>query len=844
MATRYYPTFRTPNTKFYGSTKGTWARQSLQSRSWSPRQFDYLLSTVKTGGGTVTQYASVSNQQGNHDFQLFRFVTPPLQAQTVSGTLDICFQVCSRWIDAVLSPSNDSVVRFKVHAYITNGQTPDVRHVLLDNYVDSSDWPFSATAQKTWKSLASPQALTSGSVTEGDSIIIELGARIVSSPTPAPTYPPSNYTNFPIRGIGVNASDGTPRSDGTPGSTSDILVPWFEFSGTISELDLSGTPAPDNDSDSEAIDITTLPYNSGAITAYTSVDTLNKVWWKHTATATGLLYVSATGSNYRCKLRIYTGTPGSLTEILSSSSASTSVSQQFTTAGAIVFCKFSATTGTTYYFSIETTSYSVGTAKLSLISLDPVPQQNDLFLPNGYHLNVFRNGILVNARNLQNLVTGVAIDYTERTMPTVSGGTHSAPRVLVGLFNYPIVEILDAETFDEVNYIYEAFYDVAGDEIHVAQLAVTSLGMLYAGCFGDGFLYVAGVSGTRPPAIYNAPSSNSNISAIKKIDATYGDEPDPEAHDAVLISPAIEIAAPWVVAIDETNGILYYTTGGLYEPIGGQQIKRWSLTTNNQMSDFATISLQSGNNPGIKGMCVLPDGGLLVCNSIVIHRLNSSGTITQTYTPSDAIEAQSLCDVKIEADGLHFWVVDEESAHLFRFELASGVETDSITTDLMPGTLVQMALYSEGEPVEPPTPGTLTVIKSAPEVPSQEFTIAVGGGLSPSSLVLKDTESQLYTNVLPGSGYSVIETVPLGWSVAYTVSNGSPNTNITVASGESVVVTVINTISEDATVVANGGIYKIVPGKREDTLWLTFLPSATIDVKIPDPYIRTGLVGE
>lgn len=40
------------------------------------------------------------------------------------------------------------------------------------------------------------------------------------------------------------------------------------------------------------------------------------------------------------------------------------------------------------------------------------------------------------------------------------------------------------------------------------------------------------------------------------------------------------------------------------------------------------------------------------------------------------------------------------------------------------------------------------------------------------------------------------------------------------------------------------GIYKIVPGKRNDTLWVSFDPIETRDVKIPNPFAKTALLGE
>lgn len=130
----------------------------------------------------------------------------------------------------------------------------------------------------------------------------------------------------------------------------------------------------------------------------------------------------------------------------------------------------------------------------------------------------------------------------------------------------------------------------------------------------------------------------------------------------------------------------------------------------------------------------------------------------------------------------------------------------------------------------PPAFGTITVVKhlanSSDIVTS--FNIEVGGGLSPASIALKNNESQIYTSVPVGSGYSVTEpTPPAGWElISITTSNGSPSGNITVADGESVVVTVLNGIVEGS------GIYEMIKGKTNDTIWID--PGVSDhDVKIP-----------
>jgi hypothetical protein len=93
---------------------------------------------------------------------------------------------------------------------------------------------------------------------------------------------------------------------------------------------------------------------------------------------------------------------------------------------------------------------------------------------------------------------------------------------------------------------------------------------------------------------------------------------------------------------------------------------------------------------------------------------------------------------------------------------------------------------------EPPEEGTIIVEKVAPDDPDQIFSFDTVN-LTPALFSLHDGESRSFSGLTPDDGYSVVENVPDGWTVAYAVSNESPNTNISVAADEVVVVTVTNT---------------------------------------------------
>ena len=99
-----------------------------------------------------------------------------------------------------------------------------------------------------------------------------------------------------------------------------------------------------------------------------------------------------------------------------------------------------------------------------------------------------------------------------------------------------------------------------------------------------------------------------------------------------------------------------------------------------------------------------------------------------------------------------------------------------------------------------------------------------------------DGDSQNFLLVAAGNSYSIEETPEAGYVTTYEISNDSPINNITVEEDEVVIVTVTNVAQ------VTGGIYKIVPGKRNDTLWNED-GSETI-VKIPGPFGTGGYLGD
>ena len=707
LPSRLYPTPKATIVPFYGPAKGTWAVKGAE-RPYSPILDSWLMSSSKSNGGTMTNWPLETNQQANYDYYFKRFVFGPLAAQSVGGTFDCCFAELCRWKDEFDVRTNASLCRTKIHMYISQGATSEVRGVLLNNFIESVDWPFPT---ETWKQLSSVQNLASVSVTSGDYLVIELGPRITTSPTPTPHYPPDEFSEMFFTGSGTNAlpaSANTSYQDAVNGETTLLRAPWFQFSHAFV---LIANPDPnENDSCADAIEITTFPYTSPTLvttqsTGGASID--RDAWFTFIAPNTGKVCLDTRGSNYFTDVDVYNGDDcGSLTPVLWLGNQSQAANRSQT------YAMFDATQGERYWINItnftalSNARASGGTLILNVYYRELLPAIDDIYFPNGI-MGQWRDGRLVNWSTLfySTPFTGIGIDYTKRPMDDSNGGINVNERILAGLFPFDIVEIINVNDLsfgqigqDEVDFIADP-WDVLNINQHPAQLNVNSAGLLRSAWFGDGFQYVAGV-GSLPSQLNNI-SSDPIYSAFKIIDATSGDnQPGAPFADVVNI-PTVQLAAPWAISIDHSTDTLYYTSAGFYIPLGGgaaQEIRRWNLTAQTQMTAFAVVPLQAGNNPGIKGVLFAAGIGVFVANSTVLQLYAMNGTLIRTYTPSLPLESQSLCGIRLIRARTRVWVHDEVTGRFFQFDVATGVQTDTFETLGIPGTSVDFEIYNSGAP--------------------------------------------------------------------------------------------------------------------------------------------------
>lgn len=320
--------------------------------------------------------------------------------------------------------------------------------------------------------------------------------------------------------------------------------------------------------------------------------------------------------------------------------------------------------------------------------------------------------------------------------------------------------------------------------------------------------------------------------------------------DTLASSPGFLAGA----ATNNTGTKLYYSEQSTSEPI-----KVRDLVGFTDLSDLAAGA--AGYVP--IDIIVLQDDTILVTyNGITdsfIRRYDDTGTILNTYNLGATYSGLGPPRIGTSlADPLTFiawWRTAAGEPHIAEIQVSDGTVLSDVgkaeyTGGIYGGaaTLAPTARFGNSSscPIivyrsETPPPSTGIIIISKVTVPtahSQEFSFDATG-LAPAEFTLIHGQSQQYNDVPVGSGYGILETVPSEWTVGYAVNNGSPIDNISVAEGETVIVVVTNTLTPNNA----SGIYKIVPGKRQDTLWVSFDPEATRDVKIPNPKIKLPYIG-
>ncbi len=213
MATKFYLSNVTaPYTP--ATLRGAWDQSSGAPIGSLTRA---LVPTKVEGGAVTNADIGETNVSNTWDVMLYRGVSNGLDAQTISGTVDL--------VVAVSESNAGADFFFHVHIYVTQGDSDTPRGTLLSDYVENTTNEWTTTAQG--QGLQSAQSLSSLAISAGDRIVVEIGFIARNATTITRNGKVWCGTRHPTS-LGISA-------DLTVGSTDTNLAGYVSFSGTITE---------------------------------------------------------------------------------------------------------------------------------------------------------------------------------------------------------------------------------------------------------------------------------------------------------------------------------------------------------------------------------------------------------------------------------------------------------------------------------------------------------------------------------------------------------------------------------------------------------------------------------
>lgn len=120
----------------------------------------------------------------------------------------------------------------------------------------------------------------------------------------------------------------------------------------------------------------------------------------------------------------------------------------------------------------------------------------------------------------------------------------------------------------------------------------------------------------------------------------------------------------------------------------GIAISAVDVSSNTPLSAFAS-SIFGGSAFALR---ILADGGVLLADGSEVKRFNALGAQIQTY---DIIGENSWFALNLNPDGTSFWSGNFDSANLYEFDIASGLNTQTLNTGTGGSTLFGVGIFGE-----------------------------------------------------------------------------------------------------------------------------------------------------
>ena len=552
--------------------------------------------------------------------QIYEAVSFPLGAQTFGGTLDV--------VIATTESNADADMYWKLYLWVSVGATDVVRGVLLDyeEAAGANEWTTTATG----RGFVTPQALAAIACQDGDRLVAEIGYI---------AYNVLGASRFGTLRHGAQ-NGGVPSADLSVGSTTVTTQAGFLLFSQPVELG----PAPINDACSAPINIPSLPYSGSFDIRYATQEVDDPqatsggfpdnqtIWWTYTP-ATSHTAVALLLGDGPISLSVWTGSCGNFVEVDSDAEA-------FSYNTYPAYVSWAAVAGVSYTLMIaglDANLFPPTTITLAVYDAANVPTTDgDLYVGNQ---EIF----------LYDAGTGALkalIDVAFNDVP--SDGAFFDDRFIVTAFGNNFIRHYTPDLASLSSY------DVSPGDRPLS-ITVDQTGVFYVGHVGD-------AGNTITPAVGTAPSRPVlKFTQVGTLLQTF--TPDPDA------------SGPQFVELAADQRTLYYT--GM-----GRLIKRFDVVSGTQLSDFTTLPTETsaGRSALAQGLRFLPDGTLLVCDTIDVKRLDSSGAIIQRYDYPD--QKDWYC-VDLSPDGTTIWAANTANDTfseplIVQFDAASGTVLQTI----------------------------------------------------------------------------------------------------------------------------------------------------------------------
>lgn len=270
------------------------------------------------------------------------------------------------------------------------------------------------------------------------------------------------------------------------------------------------------------------------------------------------------------------------------------------------------------------------------------------------------------------------------------------------------------------------------------------------------------------------------------------------------------------IAASNDESILYVSEA----TISGSAVRRYDLVG----SAFTTDLVSPVLGYAINDILVLDDDSIVVMYAkggppdLYVKRFDASGTLLNTYTFSDYTGAENRMAYSFESDSFWVWYqINNPTVGLSRFQKIKASDGTILKT------LLKVRYDGDGMPIYAP-PATATPLYQFGPVASCPFMVLQASSstgaiivrkvtipsdttlfdintvnLSPSSYQLANGDERTHSGLTPASNYEVSESSNALYDTVISVSNGSPANAIAVAAGETVIVTITNTLKSAAT---------------------------------------------